>query len=357
MTLDLAEAGRNHPDLDLFVSLSRANESAGRIAGMGLPVFWIDGFTSGSGGLLRTLLLPRVIGGLRTFIRQHHIDGLVTMMPHIWTPFIGRAVRAAGSRYGVIIHDAESHPGDATGLLARWLIEDARRANRVFCLSRHVADLLSARGLVDGAALKVLFHPSMEYAGSAARVAPRPAGVPVRFLFLGRILRYKGLPLLAEAMDLLRQQGVACSLSVVGEGNLGPLRQRLAALGARIENRWVAHEEIGGILANHDAVVIPYIEASQSGVVAAALGAGRPVIVTPVGGLREQVADGETGLIAKTVSAAALAEAMARLAGDPGLLETLQRGCLAATAAISPARFLGQLADHLLSDDPHDHRQ
>ena len=49
--------------------------------------------------------------------------------------------------------------------------------------------------------------------------------------------------------------------------------------------------EIGALLAWSDALVLPYREASQSGVVAAALAAGRPVIATSVGGLREQLRD------------------------------------------------------------------
>jgi len=38
-----------------------------------------------------------------------------------------------------------------------------------------------------------------------------------------------------------------------------------------------------------DALILPYREASQSGVAAAAIAAGRPVIATNVGGLREQL--------------------------------------------------------------------
>lgn len=50
-----------------------------------------------------------------------------------------------------------------------------------------------------------------------------------------------------------------------------------------------AGQEIGGLLAWSDAVILPYREASQSGVAAAAMAAGRPVIATRVGGLREQL--------------------------------------------------------------------
>jgi glycosyltransferase involved in cell wall biosynthesis len=52
----------------------------------------------------------------------------------------------------------------------------------------------------------------------------------------------------------------------------------------------VPETEIGSLLGWSDALILPYREASQSGVAAAALAAGRPVIATRVGGLREQLA-------------------------------------------------------------------
>ena len=62
-----------------------------------------------------------------------------------------------------------------------------------------------------------------------------------------------------------------------------------ACRGVTVENRWVPETEIGALLAWSDALILPYREASQSGVAAAALAAGRPVIATCVGGLREQL--------------------------------------------------------------------
>jgi glycosyltransferase involved in cell wall biosynthesis len=59
--------------------------------------------------------------------------------------------------------------------------------------------------------------------------------------------------------------------------------------GVTVENRWVPEAEIGALLAWSDALILPYREASQSGVAAAAMAAGRPVIATRVGGLREQL--------------------------------------------------------------------
>jgi glycosyltransferase involved in cell wall biosynthesis len=106
-------------------------------------------------------------------------------------------------------------------------------------------------------------------------------------LCFGRLLPYKGLDLLAEALALLSDE---IEVRVVGLGpETGALNALRACPGVIVENRWVPETEIGALLGWSDALILPYREASQSGVAAAAVAAGRPVIATRVGGLREQL--------------------------------------------------------------------
>ena len=73
----------------------------------------------------------------------------------------------------------------------------------------------------------------------------------------------------------------------------GPESAELATLRAQpgviVENRWVPDDEIGALFAWADVLVLPYKEASQSGIVPAAIAAGRMVVATRVGGLVEQL--------------------------------------------------------------------
>jgi glycosyltransferase involved in cell wall biosynthesis len=66
-------------------------------------------------------------------------------------------------------------------------------------------------------------------------------------------------------------------------------------------------------------LVLSNIEASQSGVVALAHGFGIPVVATPIGGLTEQIKDRHSGLIARSVTAAALVDAMELFLTDADL--------------------------------------
>jgi glycosyltransferase involved in cell wall biosynthesis len=61
--------------------------------------------------------------------------------------------------------------------------------------------------------------------------------------------------------------------------------------GVSIENHWVAEADIPGLIAQADALVLPYREASQSGVIPIAHAMGVPVVAMPAGGLSEQVAN------------------------------------------------------------------
>jgi glycosyltransferase involved in cell wall biosynthesis len=78
---------------------------------------------------------------------------------------------------------------------------------------------------------------------------------------------------------------------VIGRGpESAPLDALRRLPGVSVENRWVPEEEVATLLAWADALVLSHTEASQSGVAAAAVAAGRWVVVTRVGGLPEQVA-------------------------------------------------------------------
>ena len=149
---------------------------------------------------------------------------------------------------------------------------------------------------------------------------PDPARVAARRhrqLFFGRITPYKGLDVLASAVELARQAAPEIELSVVGPGHMrDALIRRLRAAGATVDNRYVPDAEISSILSRHGVMLLPYTSATQSGVAAMALGHGMPCIGTGVGGLPEQVLDARTGLIVPPRDAHAFADAMVRLATD-----------------------------------------
>lgn len=86
-------------------------------------------------------------------------------------------------------------------------------------------------------------------------------------------------------------------------------------------------------------MVLTRVEASQSGCAAATLGARRPVITTPVGGLVEQVTQEVNRLVADGVDAAAVARQIARIVNVPALYHGLVQVSAASSTAGECATF------------------
>ncbi|RME55544.1 glycosyltransferase [Candidatus Woesearchaeota archaeon] len=78
----------------------------------------------------------------------------------------------------------------------------------------------------------------------------------------------------------------------------------------KIFDQYVPNEEVGKYYTACDVVVLPYISATNSGIVQTAFGFNKPVIVTNAGGLPDVVIDDVTGYIVPTENSKAIAKAV-----------------------------------------------
>lgn len=197
------------------------------------------------------------------------------------------ALRRVGVPVAVIVHDAEAHPGDGFPLLLALQRALLRRTDLAIVLSNHVASALTSNGsLPSRMPVLVTALPPLAF-GSVT--PPVTHTGPRRVLCFGRLRTYKGLDLLAEALRLLGPR-TDMEVRIVGQGPESAALADLRALpGVTVENCWVPEGEISSILSWADIVVLPYREASQSGIAPTALAARRHVIATRVGGLPEQL--------------------------------------------------------------------
>ncbi|MBV1795910.1 glycosyltransferase family 4 protein [Siccirubricoccus sp. G192] len=324
LTLALAEALARRPDAAIALSLSRQADLRPEIEALGLPCETVATYAGAGGFLLGTLRVPLLARRLVAQARDFQADAVVSVMTHLWTPLVAPALAQAGIPFVPLVHDAHPHPGDH-GLFWDWRLgRELEAARLAIALSEAVAAALRARR----PELPVARLPLGAHLPAALlRAAPAGGGgTAPEFLLFGRLRAYKGLDLLRDAFRLLREQHPEARLRVVGEGDAEALAPGLTALpGVRVEPRWVAEAEIPGLIAAADALVLPYREASQSGVVSLAFALGVPVVATPVGGLAEQVTEGVNGALATAAEPAALAAAMARLC-DPAARARLAAG-------------------------------
>lgn len=284
---------------------------------------------------LALLKLPRIGFDFKRALDQFQPDLTLCSFQSIWDLAALPVLQRSKQPFVLFLHDAEPHPGDRYPFRAKVLEWQIAASDALIVMSDHVA--LAARTLYDYPSDRIfkIPHGRFDFNSAENRARVFPAARPFRLLFLGRIAAYKGLPLLIESFRALTSSSREFTLTIAGSGDLGPVQSEIDELpNIKVINEWLSDETIAHCLAEADAVVLPYIEASQSGVAAAAFSAGLPVIATPVGGLQEQISHNETGLVARDISVPALTDALLHLAQNPELYETLSQGALhhAATA-------------------------
>jgi glycosyltransferase involved in cell wall biosynthesis len=306
----LAEALRGRPGIDVTLSLCRDAEI---MRGPHPPRCEMPVRTYGGveGLLLRLVTAPLALPFLWARLRRFRPDLAICAMPGPLDLLMAAALWLLGTRLVVVVHDADTHPGDGFPLqmtLQRLL---CRCAGGLAVLCEHVGTRLCQQGLGGAGGRKLIpfEHPPFAFdMPPIERGATRIAG-PARLLFFGRLLPYKGLDLLAAALAALPAE-TAVSVRVVGRGAESAALDALRACKCvSVENRWVPETEIGALLAWADGLILPYREASQSGVAAAAVAAGHPVIATRVGGLGEQLSAAPQAVLCEP-NAASLARAI-----------------------------------------------
>ena len=334
----LAATCASRDDIEPIWSFSTSFEAFSEFAAGAVPMVPIETFSRSRGALLHIWRIPRIRAAIREAMKTHRPDAVVVLMPHVWTPFVSDLFRISGAKYVSLVHDAKPHPGDPTAIVTPWLVAAALRADIIVTLSHATARSLSPR-VAPPRLLVNLGNPTYGY----SRLAPASSDT-LRVLFFGRVLPYKGLDLLVEAVARARARGARIALGVAGEGSLSAeLRAKLEALDAEVISRWIGEDEASGLFGRYDVLALPYRTSSQSGVASAALAAGMPVVATPVGGLPEQVVDGFSGLLAAAVTADAIADALVRLAGDRALVVRLGDGAKLLSKNTSMSGFVDRL--------------
>lgn len=233
---------------------------------------------------------------------------VVITMNALWAwPLLVILKKLIGFELHYIAHDARPHPGDyAVG----WQNFTQKRliaaSKQVICLSVFVAQALKAQGVAAIVQPIGSFYP-------AVPLRPIAKGQGVRFLFLGRLVAYKGLDVLVRAMPYLPPEG--WSLTIAGDGPERAMAQREfgAHVKVHLQLHWHDAQMIESILCEHDVLLCPYTEASQSGVIEAAKAAGVRVLAFDVGGLREQIENGAYGHVVQGLRAEDFAQAMVQM--------------------------------------------
>ncbi|MFN2251088.1 MAG: glycosyltransferase, partial [Anaerolineae bacterium] len=263
-----------------------------------------------------------------------------------WAPSLATVAaltrRETGATIAFVCHNVLPHEG--RGALQRLLTRLALgRGQRFVVHSQSDEDdlrrLLPRQTAPEGAVVRGCLpeHTIATAVGrSDARRALGLAEDEEVILFFGFVRPYKGLDGLIEALPRIAARVPRARLVVAGEFWIpaDDFVKRASELGVAgmltIDDRYVPNEDVGTYFAAADVVAMPYVSATQSGVVTLAAQFGLPVVATDVGGLPEAVVDGETGLVVPPGEPGALADALVRCLSEDQLASELGAGLAAA---------------------------
>jgi len=259
-----------------------------------------------------------------------HITG-----PHLWNVWLVRWLRRMRIPVIHTIHDLDPHHGASYGrLLHLWNWAILRTADHIVVHGEKYREHLVAGGLEPGKVtctwlthLFVGYETRRELDGHEFDVRYEPM-----VLFFGRQEPYKGVDSLLKAFDRLdglipeKETGQRPRLVLAGPGNEVQKMQRDSGPEVEWRNHLIGDQEGIELFRRCAVVVLPYRDATQSAIVAAAYYFRKPAIVTAVGALAEYVEPGKTGLVVEGDAVVeGLGLAMLDVLMRPGYKESLGR--------------------------------
>ena len=240
-----------------------------------------------------------------------------------WMPFFGPcfgtiskiARRNRRTKVLVICDNVIPHekkPGDIT--FTKYFF---RSADYFVLLSEKVREDLLL--LKPSAVNKVLPHPVYSNFGQPVPKEEARKYLKLKddklILFFGFIRDYKGLDVLLSAMTFLKNK-LDVKLIVAGEfysnkeKYLNLIKELNLTESVHLFTDFIPTSDVKYYFSAADSVILPYRDATQSGIVQIAVNFKKPVIATDVGGLSEVIREGETGYIVPKENPPALAEAV-----------------------------------------------
>lgn len=266
-----------------------------------------------------------VLGLLRAVneFRPHivHFHGPMGQLDFLYM----RILKAGGSKIVFTAHEPRPVSGKVTGLdWARY-----READAVLVHSENGVDDLVSAGVDRGRVVRI-FHANYTHlcdeSGLSRLEARELLGLPDSarvLLFFGGIAPYKGLDILIEAFSKAATADSSLHLVIAGglRMDFSEYQQAIDRLASRDrvlkDLRYIPLGEFAKFFVACDVVVLPYRRIYQSGVLQLAYGFARPVVVTNVGGISDSVLEDQTGVVARSVDADALADAITDILSDP----------------------------------------
>jgi glycosyltransferase involved in cell wall biosynthesis len=254
-------------------------------------------------------------------IRRHDYDVIhVQEYPDLW---MSLCWRLCGDRPTVVtVHDPMQHPGlpPVTRVYQDFMQNlSVRRAQKYIVLGQSLKENLLNRYGVAEDAVNIIPHGDNTIEGAWDETPDQDGDTSRKvILFFGEIRPNKGLEYLLQAEPLLQGRLDDYEIVIAGRCDDFGRYARYIRPGAPITARldFIPNSEVPALFRRASVVVLPYISATQSGVIPMAYAYGKPVIASKVGALPDVVSDGYTGLLIEPANPAAIADAIVAVLSD-----------------------------------------
>ena len=209
----------------------------------------------------------------------------------------------------VTLHDVVPHEGEKSWIKDLILNTLIRSSEHIFVHGEMLRKQLIQKGYLPK---RITVIPHGDY--SFFREYNQNINEENTILFFGRIHEYKGLRYLIKSAPLIREQFPDVKIIIAGRGEFSQYEKLIInEKNFKIINEFIPENEVAELFQKCKLVVLPYLEASQSGVIPIAYAFKKPVVATHVGAIPEIVDNGITGLLVKPKDHEALAKAIIKL--------------------------------------------
>lgn len=256
---------------------------------------------------------------LKRKLKHVSVDACYIPMAHPWDCYLVNSLN--NPQKIVTIHDPINHSSNnsnitklskAVTFLNRGIFN--KKPDDVIILSKVFANYIISERMVEKEHVHVIPHCIFSHYSHIGAVEPyKYDSSRTNFLFFGRIDKYKGLDVLASAFSKYLKFDPNATLTIVGSGDFSLYKELYNELdNVTVINRWIKDEEVASFFQTDRNVilVLPYKDATQSGVIPIAMSECVPVIASNTGGLVEQIDDKVTGFLFEANDSIALAEKM-----------------------------------------------
>lgn len=298
---ELLKINKKKKKINFYYSYSKNAELSHLYEKIKINKYPIETFENSTQAILKTFDLFKIRKDFLQFLNKKKIDKIYCPMFHYWNPYFSSIFRKMNIEYIFSIHDHSLHSGENNFLQKKVYELEKKNVDKYVCYSEFVKDQLINKDKIEK---KDILLSSLEIKNSIYKKKKKIKNL--KFVFFGRFLKYKGVEKLISifSKDFYIKNNI--SLTLIGQKDRKFKLPQITTSNINTILGWVEESKKNEILKKYDICILPYEEASQSGVVPVMFNNSIPVIVTPVGDLSNQVKNNFNGLICKKKDIAAI---------------------------------------------------